>query len=388
MELKSLINIRTEKYRLENAIDGLMTYSLIKKKAETTSKGGRIFWIHPLVQHWARESYCKERSVFLEQDSQTLAAFYRDGARSAISLVGYGLKVETDARKSEEWIYEKENMGQIKLCCNKYILEHQLARDDVSDKKFAWALRQLGTLNRRWRKIDLAATLLKQSISLYEKLPAKSPDVELEMLCAMYDLAHLQVCYHKSSKSLKSSQDLIDKVESGYKILHALDLRVLKIQALRAMLLKRSGDFDGALELYQKWMEDFAKSLPQGHSLTLATMSNFAGLYNKRGEKDKALKLYDRCIKLRSPHIGTGHKTIAVVHSNIALLKKEANDYYGACEAYRASAEEYEAIYGVAHDTTLRVLRRLRVMYIILGQSMDAQKVAEKIAEGEMGLKG
>jgi tetratricopeptide (TPR) repeat protein len=208
------------------------------------------------------------------------------------------------------------------------------------------------------------------------------------MLCAMYDLALLQLCRPVLGRSLEESRGLIDKVESRYKILLTpLDLRVLKIRSLKAMFLLSSRNFDKALELYQQCMEDCYKALQPGHPHMLATMSNFAMLYWKRGQRDKSLELYDRCIKLQLQHIGMGHEYTIMTFKNAARLKMDMGDCNGACEDFRATAEGYEAIYGLAHPQTLSMFREVQRLYRILGQHIDARGVAEKIVEGERALK-
>src|SRR5436190_3277441 len=140
MEEIADVSICTETSRLDEAIDDLVMYSLMNRKSRAVSTGSQSFWIHPLVQHWARESTCEGKSIVLEHNAARLAGLRREGARAAVRLVGCGVRGHYSNREPLEWVYERENMTHLSLCFDKYISKETVIGDDARDEKFAVAL--------------------------------------------------------------------------------------------------------------------------------------------------------------------------------------------------------------------------------------------------------
>ncbi|KAF8245179.1 hypothetical protein K440DRAFT_663051 [Wilcoxina mikolae CBS 423.85] len=112
-------------------------YALLKRKASPTGHGkSRSFWIHPLVQLWARESYDDDKkSIILAREPQLKDQLRKEGARKAICLVGIGLGVDNHGdRKSSEWIFERENVAHLNLCYDDYIPKYVMKDDDTVDE--------------------------------------------------------------------------------------------------------------------------------------------------------------------------------------------------------------------------------------------------------------
>ncbi|KAF3120627.1 hypothetical protein TWF703_002392 [Orbilia oligospora] len=111
--------------RLDEALDELVTYSLITRKSDSssTSEEKESFWIHPLVQHREKNSYCKENIVVLEDNKERLAELRSVGARAAVRLVGWGVVGQAIDRQPKERVYELANMAHLDLCINQYLLK-------------------------------------------------------------------------------------------------------------------------------------------------------------------------------------------------------------------------------------------------------------------------
>ncbi|KAF3086827.1 hypothetical protein TWF706_011353 [Orbilia oligospora] len=111
--------------QLDEALDELVTYSLITRKSDSssTSEEKQSFWIHPFVQHWAKNSYCEENIIVLEDDKERLAELHSIGARAAIRLVGWGVVGQAIDRQPKERVYELANMAHLDLCINQYLLK-------------------------------------------------------------------------------------------------------------------------------------------------------------------------------------------------------------------------------------------------------------------------
>jgi tetratricopeptide (TPR) repeat protein len=360
----------------------------MKQTSRTAPESGRMFRIHPLVQVWARESFCEGKFVFLAHDPQRLAALRRDGARNAICTVGCGLKAHYNTRESYDWIYEQKNMAHLQLC-NKYILEYKIGEDSVMDETLASALRQFGGFKYYWGDYPPAADLLNRSITLYEKLLPETPRVEFDLLLAMQLLIDMRIRNRQLFGSFEETGVLVDKMVRRHKaLLPEADSNVLWSEELQAEYFHKLGDLDRSLELFRTCIGKTLETLPPSHPVLGSTMNNLASLYEKLGENDKALELYDRSLELSKQYKGGYHLGTLIKFWNIALLKGSIGDYCGACECFRAAAEGYEVIYGLAHADTLKSLQELWKMHIRLGQVEDAQKVMEKISKGKKASSG
>jgi hypothetical protein len=142
---------------LDDTIDDLVKYALVKRKALQTSMGEiKSLWIHPIVQVWARESYCQEGNVILARDPKQVTQLRKEGARKAVCLIGSGLKTEYYERGPNEWIYERENMTHLRMCFDEYIPYYITGHDDVADESLAFAVRKLAGLKVYWSEYRLA----------------------------------------------------------------------------------------------------------------------------------------------------------------------------------------------------------------------------------------
>ncbi|KAI1165816.1 hypothetical protein F5B18DRAFT_130419 [Nemania serpens] len=173
--------------QLEDAIDNLVMYALLKRKSSTAPEEGETYWIHPLVRHWAQDAAYDGESVVLETDSTRLQKLHNKGYLQAIALVGCSLNTRGKHREECEWSFERRNMTHISLCLDTYIPEYDFGADEAAaTHKVALALASFAGFNVYWNDIDACATNAELSVNLYRKLmPAESPqNLEVEMLRA------------------------------------------------------------------------------------------------------------------------------------------------------------------------------------------------------------
>ncbi|KAF3192085.1 hypothetical protein TWF106_003669 [Orbilia oligospora] len=114
--------------RLEEAVDDFVTYSLMACNLATPSRDkGQSFWVHPLVQLWARDSYSNEGSVVLEENKVRVAHLHERGAQAAICLVGVSIEPEDHLRTAQDWAHERNNVAHLNLCIHRYLMEQKVA---------------------------------------------------------------------------------------------------------------------------------------------------------------------------------------------------------------------------------------------------------------------
>ncbi|KAI3319877.1 hypothetical protein HD806DRAFT_525190 [Xylariaceae sp. AK1471] len=338
--------------QLDDAIDYLVVYALMKRKRSTNAEDDETYWIHPLVRDWARDMDYDGKSVTLETDETRLWRLHNNGYLQAIALVGCSLNTRYDNRDEYEWNFERRNMTHISLCRDTYIHEC----------RSALALCNFAGFDHYWDNPHASATHAELSIKLYKKLiPADPPrDLEAEMLLAMQRLmsVHINRLGRVTDRSLMAGE---------------LDLE---------------GRQDEALDQYRQCLENIEMALDPGmrkNSINMATVHNLACFYEKIGDQKNALKLYDHSVKLYLKHRGPNHQDTHIVLDNIARVMGRSGRIEEELEYLKVVARGSEATYGLANWATIVALYRLRSWYQQRGPSSeaDAEAVAKKINEGE-----
>ncbi|KAL7265878.1 hypothetical protein RUND412_011594, partial [Rhizina undulata] len=80
--------------RLDDAIESLLTLSLIKRKESAES-----YWIHPLIHVWARE--------------RTDNTMRRQNAEDAVSLVASAIDLDRNKKSLDDWIFERRILSHL-----------------------------------------------------------------------------------------------------------------------------------------------------------------------------------------------------------------------------------------------------------------------------------
>jgi len=370
--------------RLDEAIDDLVKYALMKRKSSPTSHvEGRSLWIHPLVQLWARETYGDGKSVILEREPLRLAQVRKEGAKKAICLVGIAVNVEDNTRGSSEWIFERENMAHLNLCYDEYIPNYVLEDDDIANEELAQVLRKLGVLKNYWSDYPLAADLILKSLRMYERLPHASRDTEVAILLAKQDLACVYINRDLLGCSIENIALLIDETVLGQRLLLGeLHRDTLWSISLKASCLRIQGDLDGSVELYQQCIEKIQNALTEGDPVIMATTNDFAFLYETRREYDKALELYERSLDLYYKYRGENHQDTLIILDNIARFKYKMGDYEKSREYFQRLAKGCEETFGLANSLTLKAIEQLMEICLQMKQFDDALQATEQYLEG------
>ncbi|KAL7274445.1 hypothetical protein RUND412_002658 [Rhizina undulata] len=84
--------------RLDDAIENLLTFSLVKRKDSTYS-----FWIHSLIHSWAREQ--NDRKIQRQNTED-----------DAVTLVASAIVVDRNKKSSDDWIFERCIFSHLNVC--------------------------------------------------------------------------------------------------------------------------------------------------------------------------------------------------------------------------------------------------------------------------------
>ncbi|KAF3132916.1 hypothetical protein TWF594_009427 [Orbilia oligospora] len=344
--------------QLDEALDELVTYSLITRKSDSssTSEEKQSFWIHPLVQHWAKNSYCEENIIVLEDDKERLAELHSIGARAAIRL--------------------------------------KVVKRDSKDKKLAAALFSLGETKCEWEEDRIAIEILKTSIQIYTNALPEDPNVEVDLLIARQRLLgvymYLGVDSSDSSIEIEHIGRENDEIRQRFKALQPDpdDFYLIRCEILQAGYFSKSGELDQAAEVFESLIARLRNMEGPDwvQNMYLSSLRHRSYLYFRRGELHKAEEYLGNSVELWQETPKEWDLRAILMFEDFGLLKNELNDYAEACECFRKAAAGSEVNYGLSNSLTLRLLGNLRKTYIKLGQFGEAEQIAEKIAQGENTL--
>ncbi len=368
---------------MDEALDNLVMYALIKQKSSNNPEQGKVYWIHPLVRRWVQDANSDGKSLVLETDKTQLRKLRTSGYHQALSLVGCSLKTRYDNREACEWGFERRNMTHILLCLDTYIPECDFAAagEAVSTTKVALALANFSGLMWYWGEFTKSGDMAMLSVGLYKRLmPANPPrNLEAEMLLAKQNLIMAIVSWG----GLTDRELLEEALSRQRQLLAPGDAHLLWTESLKAEESALEGRIDEALDQYKQCLGRIAEALDPGHPVNMATIYNLALLYDRIGNQTEAEKLYEQSVKLYLRHRGPNHQDTHIVLRNVAAVRGRSGNPDGELECLKIVVEGSEATYGLANQNTIEVLRLLEGWYQRHGRESEAKFLSQKILEGE-----
>eukprot|EP00300_Choanocystis_sp_HF-7_P042449 c9199_g1_i1.p1 GENE.c9199_g1_i1~~c9199_g1_i1.p1 ORF type:complete len:918 (-),score=209.46 c9199_g1_i1:102-2855(-) len=139
-------------------------------------------------------------------------------------------------------------------------------------------------------------------------------------------------------KTLEHYEELQDKH-------NALSLQQAKLSEERGSLLTnmthmaavfdRRGDYEFALEMYQRALAMKESSLGPDHPSTAATLWSMAEVCGNRRDYNNALHLFQRALSILEDNFGNKHKDVAIILNNIALVHSHSGNDEHALFVYK-----------------------------------------------------
>ena len=145
-----------------------------------------------------------------------------------------------------------------------------------------------------------------------------------------------------------------------------------------AYIFDCQGDYDKALEWYDKALVICEKKPEPEHFGAATLYNNIAGVYANQGDYNKALELYMKALGICEKELGTEHPETATVHSNIAGVYENQYKYDKALEQYKKALVIREKELGTEHPDTARVYNNIAVVYEDQGEYDKALDLYEK----------
>ena len=149
-----------------------------------------------------------------------------------------------------------------------------------------------------------------------------------------------------------------------------------RLQHSVASIMNDQGEYDNALEWYQRALEGKEKALGKDHPSTLSTVNNMAVVFHSMGEYGKALEGYQRALEGKEKALGKDHTSSLDTVYNLAHLyvqRDHEGDLLNAADGYQRVFDGYTKIFGSGHSKTCDAshwLNRVRALLKDQGKSV------------------
>ncbi|QIN84281.1 tetratricopeptide repeat protein [Rubrobacter tropicus] len=152
--------------------------------------------------------------------------------------------------------------------------------------------------------------------------------------------------------------------------------------------MNRSGDIDGALEVFNAVLTDQERELGPNHIDVASTLNNIGALLRDQGRFDEVLPIYERALDIRMNALGREHRDTAESLHNMGALMMDLEHYEEAWPFLGAALEINENVMGRDHLDNVGPLLKMGWLLRRAGDLNRARTFYERalrIRENELG---
>jgi tetratricopeptide (TPR) repeat protein len=313
--------VATDPFQLNEAIEVLRTYSLIKRNAEM-----KALSMHRLVQVVLKDDMDKKTQ-------RKWAECTVKAVKAAFPRVEYSTWPRCQACLPHA------------LACAVLIELHKLTFPEA-----AQLLNRAGWYLREHALHAQAEALLQQALDIYEHALGS------EHLGISSTLNNLVLLYRDQGKYVQAvpygqrALDLDEKTLGPEHPSTAITLNNL------ALLYEVQAKYAEAEPLYQRSLEIKEKVLDHDHPSTAFTLDNLANLYQAQGKYAQAEPLYQRALAIREKVLDPDHPDTATTLNNLAHLYHVQGKYEQAEELYQRALAIKEKVLDPDHPSIANIL--------------------------------
>jgi len=119
------------------------------------------------------------------------------------------------------------------------------------------------------------------------------------------------------------------------------------------------GDYDRALEYYEKALNIGKKIYGEEHPNIATNYNNIGLAYYNKGDYDRALEYYKKALNIYKKIYGEEHPYIATDYNNIGAAYNSKGDYDRALEYYEKALDIAISLLGVGHPNTRAIAENM-----------------------------
>ena len=139
------------------------------------------------------------------------------------------------------------------------------------------------------------------------------------------------------------------------------------------------GDFDSALEAFQRLLETQTKSLGPDHLTVIVSQSEVADTFYELGRYDEAEALEKGILAKRKVKLGPSHEDTLQSDFNLGCIYYQKDDFSRALECFQIAFEGYLNLSGPNNSSTWQCQSWIADTFVELGQYDKAEAARERI---------
>jgi len=125
---------------------------------------------------------------------------------------------------------------------------------------------------------------------------------------------------------------------------------------------KRKGNYNKALEYYQKALKIDLKQLGPDHPDVAIRYNNMGRAYAGKGDYDRAIKYYLKALNIDLKQLGSDHPNVAIRYNNMGAAYQRKGNYNRALEYYKKALKIGQKSLGKNHPDTKHYQRKVDSM--------------------------
>jgi tetratricopeptide (TPR) repeat protein/transcriptional regulator with XRE-family HTH domain len=381
----ALGEVASDPLKLDNIIELLLRYSLIRRTSELKSLS-----IHRLVQSvlkdgmdrdtqrlWAERCIRATNRAFPEVDLQTWEECQRCLPHvliCALYIKEYELAFSEAARlfnKAAAYLVDHARYEQAEsLLQQALVIRQQILDDDHPDT--ARTLNDLGVLYLTQSKYQQAEPLLQNALAIRQmKLGVEHPDTATS-------LNNRALLYYEQGRYPLAEQMYREALEIRRRVLNPGHPDIAQSLNNLAELYTVLGKFSQAESLYEEALSSQEKTLGSEHPLVAQTLNNMALLYRSKGEYALAEQYYQQALHIQEQVLGLDHPDAAETLNNLARLYRAKGAYEEAEPLYRRALQIRETTFGSEHPLVAQSFYSMAKLYHSQGKYPEAEKLFQE----------
>jgi tetratricopeptide (TPR) repeat protein len=147
------------------------------------------------------------------------------------------------------------------------------------------------------------------------------------------------------------------------------------------ILYKNMGENSKALSFYEKSLEIQQKTLPPNHPDLAASYGNIGEMYNDMGEYSKALSLCEKTLEIEQKALPPNHPSLAISYGNIGGVYKNMGEYSKALSFYEKTLQIQKKTLPPNHLSLATSYNNIGLVYYNMGENSKALSFHEKALE-------
>ncbi|HTK11837.1 MAG TPA: toll/interleukin-1 receptor domain-containing protein [Ktedonobacteraceae bacterium] len=358
----------TDLFLLDQMIDSLLKFSLVKRSKETGTLS-----IHRLVQavlidkmdqqtqsQWAKQVLLAVNDLF-PSNTDNVALWpqcqrYLSQVQVCSTLIeGYSLMFIEAANllnRAGLYMYRHALYAIVEPLFRRALaISEEILGIETSDT--ATLLNNLAGLYNKQGKYGQAELLYQRALQISEQhLGTEHPNTA----CTLNNLAGLYENLGKYEQAEPLCKRALQISEQQLGIEHPDTARCLDNLA---NIYESQGKYEQAEPLYQRALQIFERQLGIEHPTTISCLNNLANLYEGLGKYEQAEPLYQQVLQLFERQFGTEHLNTALSLNNLACLYYDQGKYAAAKPLYQRALSIYKVQLGDNHPETLKIQKNV-----------------------------